>query len=151
MSQRETPVQFDILLVEDSPSDAMMAREALERSGVPHVLHVVTDGMEAMAFLRRQGGYSQAPRPCLIYLDLNLPRKSGREVLAEIKADADLSNIPVVVLTTSRADDDVIASYRLHANCYVAKPVDFLQFADAICCTQRFWFEVAMLPPEVRP
>ena len=148
MNPRRPPLQFDILLVEDSPSDAMMAREALELSGVPHALHVVEDGVEAMAFLRREGSHAQAPRPCLIYLDLNLPRKSGREVLAEIKADAGLRNIPVVVLTTSHADDDVITCYRLHTNCYVNKPVDFLHFADAMRSTQLFWFEVATLPPE---
>ncbi|HVT34750.1 MAG TPA: response regulator [Nevskiaceae bacterium] len=146
MNDTRTQKPFDILLVEDSASDALMAREALAAGGLPHALHVVSDGIEAIAFLRREGGYADAPRPSLIYLDLNMPRKSGREVLAEIKADPDLRDIPVVVLTTSSAEKDINEAYRLHANAYMIKALDFDQFVNAITCAQRFWFDVVALP-----
>ena len=136
----------EILLVEDSPSDVLMAREALKSAKVSNNLHVVEDGVEAMDFLRRQGKYATMPRPHLVLLDLNLPRKSGREVLAEIKGDPTFKSIPVVVLTTSKAEEDVLQAYGLHANCYVTKPVDFGNFASVIRSIEQFWFTVVTLP-----
>ena len=138
---------MDILLVEDSPSDALLTRHALADGKLPHRLHVVEDGVKAIAFLRRQPPYAATPRPHLILLDLNLPRKDGREVLAEIKEDADLRAIPVIVLTTSSAETDIARSYALRANCYVTKPVDFGSFADAVAGIETFWFAVVTLPP----
>jgi two-component system response regulator len=138
---------LEILMVEDSPSDALITREALDYAKLLHRLHVVEDGVRALAFLRREGPYAQAPRPDLILLDLNLPKKDGREVLVEVKADADLRTIPVVVLTTSRAEEDVLRAYGLHANCYIAKPVDFVRFADVVRAIEHFWFTVVTLPP----
>ncbi len=135
-----------VLLVEDSPADVLMTREALEQNQMPTQLHVVEDGVEALRFLRREGPYSQAPRPDLILLDLNLPRMDGREVLAEIKADDRLRLIPLVVLTTSKADEDVLRAYDRHANCYVAKPLDFAHFAEAVRSIKSFWLRVATLP-----
>src|SRR5262245_13128614 len=137
-----------ILLVEDNLGDVELTREALEDAKVLNTLHVVLDGMEAMAFLRRQGPYAQAPRPDLILLDLNLPKKDGREVLADIKADEDLKVIPVIVLTTSRADEDILKSYQLSANCYISKPVGFASFAAVIRSIENFWFTVVVLPPK---
>ncbi len=139
---------IEILLVEDSPTDAMMAREALSHNKVLNKLHLVEDGVEAMAFLRRQGRYKQAPRPGLILLDLNLPKKSGLEVLAEVKADDALKFIPVVVLTTSQAEEDIVKSYGHHANCYITKPVEFSKLAEAMRSLNEFWFSVVTLPPE---
>lgn len=136
----------DILLVEDSPTDALLAREAMDASPFPHRLHVVPDGVEALAFLRRQGKFAACPRPGLVLLDLNLPRKDGREVLAEIKTDDGLKSIPVLVLTTSRSEADVQRAYQLHANCYLVKPVDFEKFAEAMRCIEAFWLAVATLP-----
>jgi chemotaxis family two-component system response regulator Rcp1 len=136
----------DILLVEDSPSDVRLTREALKEAKMLNNLHVVGDGVEALAFLRRTGKYVNAPRPELIMLDLNLPRKDGREVLAEIKADLELRAIPVVVLTTSRAEEDIIRSYNLHANAYVSKPVDLTQFLKVIGSMEQFWLAVVTLP-----
>lgn len=147
MSRRDTH-PIEILLVEDSDADVLMTREALSYSKVLNELNVVPDGVEAMAFLRRQGCYASAPRPDLILLDLNLPRKDGREVLQEIKADPSLSLIPVVILTTSRAEEDILRAYGLHAACYVAKPVDFPGFAEVIRRIESFWFTVVTLPPE---
>lgn len=138
----------EILLVEDSPSDVLMTREALERGKILNNLHVVADGVEAVAFLRQQGQYATAPRPHLVLLDLNRPRKTGREVLAEIKSDPALKMIPVVVLTTSKSEEDVLHSYGLHANCYVSKPVDFVAFASVIRSIEKFWFNVVTLPPD---
>jgi two-component system, chemotaxis family, response regulator Rcp1 len=138
----------EILLVEDSPTDAMMTEEALEQAHLLNKLHVVEDGVAAMAFLRRQGKYADAPRPDLILLDLNLPRKDGREVLAEIKADERLKRIPVVVLTTSSAEEDILKAYGLHANCFITKPVGFVNFAQMIRDTGKFWFQVVTLPVE---
>jgi CheY-like chemotaxis protein len=138
---------IEILLVEDSPSDAEFTVEALKEAKVRNHLSVVEDGVQALDFLRRQNGYAQAPRPDLIMLDLNLPRKDGREVLAELKADNNLQTIPVVVLTTSRAEQDVLRAYQLHANCYITKPVDFQQFLNVVQSIESFWLFVVTLPP----
>jgi two-component system, chemotaxis family, response regulator Rcp1 len=138
---------IEILLVEDNPGDADLAREALDGSKFNNALHVVDDGEKAMAFLRREGPYADMPRPDLILLDLNLPRKDGREVLAEIKADDYLKRIPVVILTTSKAEEDVIKSYNLHANCYITKPIDLNQFLDVVRAIEDFWLSIVVLPP----
>ena len=140
-----TPVE--ILLVEDSPGDARLAREGLSECKIRNNLHIVDDGVKAMAFLRRQGEYAKAPRPDLILLDLNLPRKDGREVLREIKEDDSLKVIPVVILTTSKAEEDIIKSYSLHANCYVTKPLGLQQFLDVVRSIEDFWFTIVRLPP----
>jgi chemotaxis family two-component system response regulator Rcp1 len=142
------PAPFEILLVEDSPSDVALTREALRLlAGADLRLHVVSDGVCAMAFLRREDAYRGAPRPDLVLLDLNMPRKDGREVLAEVKGDPDLRRIPVVVLTSSSADSDVRQAYDLHANAYVAKPTDFTQFRALLAGLVTFWFRLARLPP----
>ena len=138
---------IEILLVEDSPSDTDLTLEALKDFKVRNHVSVVEDGVLAMQFLHRQGPYAQAPRPDLIMLDLNLPRKDGREVLAVIKADDDLKTIPVVVLTTSRADQDIQRAYQLNANCYITKPVDFNQFLEVVRSIEAFWLFVVTLPP----
>jgi chemotaxis family two-component system response regulator Rcp1 len=138
----------EILLVEDNPGDVRLTREALKDAKVMNHLSVVGDGEEAIAFLRRQGKHARAPRPDLILLDLNLPRKDGREVLEEIKIDPALMTIPVVVLTTSKAEEDVIRTYRLHANCYINKPVDFSRFMDVVRQLENFWLAVVRLPPK---
>jgi two-component system, chemotaxis family, response regulator Rcp1 len=138
---------IEILLVEDSPSDTDLTVEALKDFKVRNHVSVVEDGVQAIQFLRRQGPYAQAPRPDLIMLDLNLPRKDGREVLAEIKADGDLKLIPIVVLTTSRAEQDILRAYQLNANCYINKPVDFNQFLDVVRSIESFWLFVVTLPP----
>jgi CheY-like chemotaxis protein len=138
----------EILLVEDSPSDALMTKEALEFSKVLNSLHIVDDGVEAMAFLRKEGKYLGSPTPGIVLLDLNLPRKSGLEVLGEIKKDEHLKLIPVVVLTTSKAEEDVARSYGLHANCYITKPVEFAKLADAVRGIRDFWLCLVTLPPE---
>ena len=135
-----------ILLVEDSPTDAQLTIEALQEAKLDNRMIHVEDGVEAMQFLRREGEYAEAPRPDLIMLDLNLPRKDGREVLAELKQDPKLAMIPVVVLTTSRAEQDVLRSYELHANCYITKPVDFQQFLCVVKCIEQFWLTVVTLP-----
>jgi len=137
---------IEILLVEDSPSDAELTREALHEGRVINNLQVVTDGEQALAFLRRQVPYQSAPRPDLILLDLNLPRKDGREVLAEIKADQSLKRIPVVVLTTSQEESDVMAAYGLNANCYITKPVDLDQFIHVVQWVDNFWLNIVTLP-----
>jgi chemotaxis family two-component system response regulator Rcp1 len=136
----------EILLVEDNPDDIDLTVEAFKESSTLSHLHVVEDGVQALAFLRRQGNYSSAPRPNLILLDLNLPRKSGYEVLQEVKADPELRQIPVVVLTTSSADNDVLRSYELAANCYITKPVDLDAFLSVVRVVDRFWRDVATLP-----
>jgi two-component system, chemotaxis family, response regulator Rcp1 len=142
-----TPLRpIEMLLVEDSPTDVLLAKEALEYSKISNKLHIVRDGVEALAFLRREGKYQDAPRPDLILLDLNLPRKDGREVLADIKIDEELKRIPVVVLTTSEDQRDVFESYGHHANCYIVKPVDFDKFASVIKEIEGFWFSVVTLP-----
>jgi two-component system, chemotaxis family, response regulator Rcp1 len=138
---------INILLVEDNPGDADLAREALENSKFNNNLQVVDDGEKAMAFLHREGVYSDAPRPDLILLDLNLPKKDGRQVLAEIKADPVLMRIPVVILTTSRAEEDVLRSYNLHANCYITKPIDLNQFLHVVRSIEDFWLSIVVLPP----
>ncbi len=143
----ETAHPIEILLVEDSPSDTDLSVEALRDAKVANRLSTVEDGVQAMEFLRRQGRFAQAPRPDLIMLDLNLPRKDGREVLAELKADPSLSSIPVVVLTTSRAEEDVLRAYQLKANCYITKPVDFQQFVHVVQSVENFWLTVVTLPP----
>jgi CheY-like chemotaxis protein len=139
---------IEILLIEDSPSDTELTIEALKEAKVRNHLSIVEDGEQALEFLRHRGKYAQAPSPDLIMLDLNLPRKDGREVLAEIKADDALKTIPVVVLTTSRADQDVLRAYRLHANCYITKPVDFDQFLNVVRSIESFWLFVVTLPPQ---
>jgi chemotaxis family two-component system response regulator Rcp1 len=136
-----------VLLVEDDPGDVMIAQEALKASRLTSTLTVVPDGVEAIKYLRRENGYADAPRPDLILLDLNLPRKSGHEVLAEVKADPALRKIPVVVLTTSGAAEDVLRSYDLHANVFVTKPVDFDHFTEVIKQIDDFFLTVAQLPP----
>jgi len=138
----------EILLVEDSPSDTELTIEALREAKVRNHLSLVEDGVQALQFLRREGRFAGAPRPDLIMLDLNLPRKDGREVLAEIKADPDLRTIPVVVLTTSRAEQDVLRAYQLSANCYITKPVDFDQFLKVVRSIESFWLFIVTLPPK---
>jgi two-component system, chemotaxis family, response regulator Rcp1 len=139
---------IDILLVEDSPGDVRLTRELLKESKVRSTLEAVDNGVEAMAFLRREGKYRDARRPDLILLDLNLPRKDGREVLAEVKGDPDLKRIPVVVLTSSKADADVLKTYNLHANCYVTKPVGLEQFATVVKSIEDFWLAIVKFPPD---
>jgi len=138
---------FVILLVEDNLADVRLTREALTNGKVKHELHVARDGVEAMAFLRNQGAFQKAPRPDMILLDLNLPRKDGREVLAEIKADPDLRSIPVIILTSSQADEDILKTYNLHANGYIVKPVDLEQFFRIIKQIKEFWMSIVVLPP----
>jgi CheY-like chemotaxis protein len=137
-----------ILLVEDNPGDVGLVQEALKENKLCNELHIAEDGVEAMAFLRREAQYSNAPRPDLILLDLNLPKKDGRAVLAEIKTDNELKRIPVVVLTTSREDQDILRAYDLNANCYVTKPVDLDQFIHVVRSIDNFWFSIVALPPE---
>ncbi|CAM5498448.1 Response regulator transcription factor OS=Streptomyces tendae OX=1932 GN=F3L20_21985 PE=4 SV=1 [Streptomyces tendae] len=139
-----TPI--DVLLVEDDPGDELMTREAFEDNKIGNTLHVVRDGEEALDFLYRRGRHSEAPRPDLILLDLNLPKYDGRQVLEQIKSDQDLSDIPVVVLTTSSAEEDILRSYRLHANAYVTKPVDLDQFIAAVRQIDDFFVQVVRLP-----
>jgi CheY-like chemotaxis protein len=138
----------EILLVEDNVGDAELTREALADAKINNNLHVVQDGIEALEYLRRQGRHADAPRPDLILLDLNLPKKDGREVLAEIKADESLRVIPVVVLTTSKADEDIMKSYQQHVNSYITKPVDFAGFVKVVKSIECFWFSVVVLPPK---
>ena len=137
---------MEILLVEDSPSDTELTIEALKEAKIANSLSHVEDGVEAMEFLRRTNTYADAPTPDLILLDLNLPRKDGREVLLELKGDPELRVIPVVVLTTSKAEQDIIRAYELQANCYITKPVDFEQFVDVVRSIEHFWLEVVTLP-----
>jgi two-component system, chemotaxis family, response regulator Rcp1 len=147
MPVENTLKHIEILLVEDSPADVLIAREALAEAKLINSIHIADDGVEAMDFLYKRGKFASVPRPDLILLDLNLPRKNGREVLAEIKADEELKNIPVVILTTSSAEEDILRSYNLHANCYVVKPVEFTNFVKAVQSIQQFWFSVVTLPP----
>lgn len=139
---------IDILLVEDNPGDVRLTVEVLKESRVHNTMHVAEDGVEAMAFLHRKGKYVKTPRPGIILLDLNLPRKDGREVLAEIKSDEDLKRIPVIILTTSKAEQDILKTYNLHANCYVTKPVDLEQFITVLKCLEDFWLTIVKLPPK---
>ena len=145
MTERGECQPVHVLLVEDDPGDVLMTKEAFEHYKLRNVLHVVTDGEQALHFLRRTGGYADAPRPGLILLDLNLPRVDGLEVLAEIKADPELKVIPVVILTTSQAQQDVLRSYALHANAYVSKPVDFETFMEVIRQIDNFFVTVVQL------
>lgn len=137
-----------ILLVEDNPGDIRLTAEVLEQAKVHNELSLAADGPEAIAFLRREGNYANAPRPDLILLDLNLPKKGGLEVLAVIKSDEGLKRIPVVILTSSKADEDIAGSYELHANCYVTKPVELEQFIATLKSIEDFWFAIVKLPPE---
>ena len=139
---------IEILLVEDSPSDTELTKEALKRGKILNNLNCVEDGVEAIDYLRQKGRFVQAIRPDLIMLDLNLPKKDGREVLREIKSDLSLRLIPIIVLTTSRSDKDVLQSYQLNANCYITKPVDFKQFIDVVKTIEKFWLTVVTLPPK---
>jgi two-component system response regulator len=137
---------IEILLVEDNPGDVRLTREALKSGKVWSNLHVVEDGEAALTFLRQQGSYTYAPRPDLILLDLNLPKRDGREVLSIIKADENLKRIPVVVLTTSQAEEDILKAYNLNANCYITKPVDFDQFLKVVRVVEEFWLTIVKLP-----
>jgi len=139
---------IEVLLVEDNPADVRLTQEAFKEGRVTNHLNVVHDGVEAMEFLRRHGPYEGSPRPDLILLDLNLPKKSGREVLEEIKADPVLRRIPVMILSTSRADQDLQKAYNLHANCYITKPVDLDQFLNVVRSIEHFWFNIVTLPSD---
>jgi CheY-like chemotaxis protein len=146
MKSVEVGKPIDILLVEDNPGDARLAQEALKESKVRNKLFVAKDGVAAMDFLRRKGEYADVPLPDLILLDLNLPKKDGREVLAEIKGDDDLKRIPVVVLTISKDEEDIFATYNLHANCYITKPIDLEQFLKVVKAVEDFWLTIVKLP-----
>ncbi len=148
MSTEEGGRAIEILLVEDNPGDVRLTQEALKDGKVHNNLNVVTDGLEALAYLRKQGQHSNAARPDLVLLDLNLPKKDGRAVLAEIKADESLRRIPVVILTTSQAEEDILKTYNLHANCFVTKPVDLEQFIKVVRSIEDFWLTVVKLPHE---
>jgi len=137
---------INILLVEDNPGDARLAKEALKEGKVKNQLHIVTDGVEATDFLFKRNDYKDAPSPDLIILDLNLPKKDGREVLAEIKADENLKRIPVVILTTSKAEEDILKAYNLHANCYITKPLDLNKFLEVVKSIEDFWLTIVKLP-----
>jgi CheY-like chemotaxis protein len=145
---REVGRPIEILLVEDNPGDVRLVREALTANKIRNTLHVVADGVEALAFLHKQGKHANAPRPNLILLDLSLPKKDGREVLAEIKGNGDLRRIPVVVLTTSGAEEDILKAYDLNANCYVTKPVKLDSFIQVVKSIETFWMTIVELPPE---
>ena len=148
MSEPEEQAKpVNILLVEDSPTDIDLTREGLEMGKLANNLTVLEDGQQALDFLRRKGAYSDAERPDLILLDLNLPGKDGREVLEEIKNDPELMSIPVVVLTSSKAEEDIARSYKLHANCYISKPVNFSRFVEVVNGIEDFWFSIVKLPP----
>lgn len=147
---RMESVPVEVLLVEDNPGDVRLTREALKEGKVRNHLSVAPDGVEALAFLRREGRYADAPRPDVILLDLNLPKKDGREVLQEIKGDPALRSIPVVILTSSQAERDIAEAYALHANCYITKPVDLDQFITVVRSIEDFWFTIVKLPPEHR-
>lgn len=146
--KRVDAMAVDILLVEDNPGDVRLTKEALKDAKVLNEIYVAKDGVEAMAFLRKQGQFAEAPIPDMILLDLNLPKKDGREVLAEIKKDPKLKHIPVIVLTTSKADEDIIKTYNLHANAYITKPVDLNRFVEIIHALEEFWFTIVKLPPK---
>lgn len=146
MSTLELGRPVEILLVEDNPGDVRLTQEALKESKILNRLSVVGDGEEAIAFLRRQGRYADAPYPDLLLLDLNLPRKSGREVLAEVKSDEELRRIPIVVLTSSSAEQDILKAYDLHANCYITKPLGLEQFGAVVRAVEQFWFTIVRLP-----
>jgi two-component system, chemotaxis family, response regulator Rcp1 len=142
------PSAIDILIVEDNPGDARLIKEVLNDNKVYSSLYIVNDGVEAMHFLRAEGKYKSIPRPDLIILDLNLPKKDGREVLAEIKSDDRLKHIPIVIMTISQAEEDILKSYNLHANCYITKPIDLNQFIKVVKSIEDFWFSIVKLPPK---
>jgi chemotaxis family two-component system response regulator Rcp1 len=147
MENYESPLHpIEILLVEDNPGDSRLAKEALKESKLKNNLYVAEDGVEAMNFLYKKGKYSKVPRPDLVILDLNLPKKDGREVLAEIKNDDNLKRIPVVILTISKAEEDILKTYNLHANCYVTKPLDLDQFMKVVRSIKDFWLTIVKLP-----
>ncbi len=146
MEDRKLGRAIEILMVEDSPTDALLAKEALREGKIQSNLNVVEDGEEAMDYLRRVGKYADKPRPDIIFLDLNMPKMDGREVLTEIQKDKDLMRIPIVVLTTSKSEEDIVRSYDLNANCYISKPVDFDQFIKIVDSIEQFWFTVVALP-----
>ncbi len=148
MSGQPNGSLVEILLVEDNPGDVRLTQEAMKEGKMRNNLSVARDGVEAMAFLRHEGEFKDAPRPDVVLLDLNLPKKDGREVLAEIKADPELRRIPVVVLTSSKADEDIASSYDSHANCYVTKPGDLEQFMEVIRSVEGFWVQIVKLPKE---
>ena len=148
MNMKEFGKPIEILLVEDNPGDVRLMLEALKEDKVLNRVSVVPDGVEAMVFLRQEGKYADAPRPDLILLDLNLPLKDGRQVLAEIKTDADLKRIPVVVLTVSQAEEDIFKSYNLYANCYITKPVGLDDFISVVKAIENFWLTIVKLPPD---
>lgn len=145
MQSNFTPIE--ILLVEDNPDDALLMKEALKGGKVANNLHLVVDGEEALDFLYQRGGFETAIRPDIILLDLNLPRKGGLEVLAEIKRDPEVNKVPVIVITTSSAEEDILESYKLYANCYIQKPLGWKQFIDAVRGIEDFWFNIVKLPP----
>ena len=149
MNKQERTTPVEILLVEDNPGDVRLTQEALKESKVTNNLSVAEDGVEALAFLKREGEYADAPRPDLLLLDLNLPKKDGRELLEEIKADDNLKRIPVVVLTTSKAEEDILRMYDQHANCYITKPIDFDQFIDVVKSIEDFWLTIVKLPSDL--
>jgi chemotaxis family two-component system response regulator Rcp1 len=146
MKQQDNGKVVDILLVEDNEGDARLAIEAMRDSKIRNTLHHVSDGEEAMTFLRKEGKYENVPRPDLILLDLNLPKKDGRQVLAEIKNDDELKRIPVVILTVSSAEEDILKSYNLHANCFITKPIDLSQFMKVVRAVEDFWLTIVKLP-----
>jgi chemotaxis family two-component system response regulator Rcp1 len=147
MTERINTKTIDILLVEDNPGDVRLTREAFKEGKVLNNLYVAGDGIEALEFLRHEGKYAKVPYPDIILLDLNLPRKDGRELLADIKSDPNLRRIPVVILTTSKAEEDIIKTYDLHANCYITKPVDLDKFITVVKSVEDFWFTIVRLPP----
>ena len=146
--KRVDALAVDILLVEDNPGDVRLTKEALKDAKVLNEVYVAKDGVEAMEFLTKKGKFKEAPVPDMILFDLNLPRKDGREVLAEIKKDPKLKHIPVIILTTSKADEDIIKTYNLHANAYITKPVDLNRFVEIIHALEEFWFTIVKLPPK---
>jgi chemotaxis family two-component system response regulator Rcp1 len=148
MIKKNVGKEVDILLVEDNPGDVRLTKEALRDAKVLNKIFVAKDGVEAMEFLRKEGAFTDRHTPDLILLDLNLPRKDGREVLAEIKEDPKLKHIPVVILTSSKADEDILKAYNLHANCYITKPVDLNGFVEIMHSMEEFWFTIVKLPPE---
>jgi chemotaxis family two-component system response regulator Rcp1 len=148
MTDKKNPKAIDILLVEDNPGDVRLTREALKEGKVLNTLQVVGDGITALEYLKHEGRYAKAPHPDIILLDLNLPRMDGRELLAKIKSDHNLRRIPVVILTTSKSEEDILKSYDLHANCYITKPVDLDQFITVVKSVEEFWFTIVKLPSE---
>ena len=146
MPDRPDPSPIQILIIEDNPADVRLVKEVMRDSKILNEIHWVPDGVEAIAFLRRQGKYGDAPRPHIVFLDLNMPRKDGREVLREVKSDPNLRRIPIVVMTSSQAEEDIARAYDQHANCYIRKPIDFQQFHSVVKTIENFWFATVELP-----